>query len=70
MTLITQDDHLTAGVWAACDCHCDFRRLKYTVKQQKRFEGCLLRTKQIRIPNSLVRYTLLQNRIYRLQERL
>ena len=46
MTLITQDDHLTAGVWAACHFHCDFRRLKYTAKQQKRFEGCSPRTKQ------------------------
>ena len=53
MTLITQDDHLTAGVWAACGCHCDIRHLKYTAKQQKRFEGCSPCTKQNQNPEFL-----------------
>ena len=60
MTLITQDDHLTAGLWAACDCHCDFRRLKYTAKQQKHLKAVHYAQNKTRILNSLMHYTLLQ----------
>ena len=54
---MTQDDHLAAGAWVACDCHYDFRRLKYTARQQKHFVGCSLRSNKTRIMNSLMRYT-------------
>ena len=54
---MTQDDHLAAGAWVACDCHHDFRRLKYTARQQKHFVGCSLRSNKTRIMNSLMRYT-------------
>ena len=54
---MTQDDHLAAGAWVACDCHYDFRRLKYTARQQKHFVGFPLRSNKTRVMNSLMRYT-------------
>ena len=34
MTVIAQDDHLTAGAWAACEI------IKYSQKNDKRLEKC------------------------------
>ena len=49
MTVISQDDHLTVGAWAACGIICNLKRKKKIVKGLKKIVTIILLLKIIKI---------------------
>ena len=44
MTVIAQDDHLTAGAWAACGSSCSRKSISdYPLSKRNAFEGRVLK---------------------------